>query len=152
MINISEFISRFPPEFTLEWDQKPWELMKDLDMVIEHLIQKLSGEFEIKDGVAIHRTAIIERWVTLKAPLIVCANCKIGSNSYFREGVFLDEEVKIGPGSEIKSSVICRQSAIAHMNYVGNSLIGRNVNFEAGSIAANHYNERQAKEISVIYN
>ena len=42
-------------------------------------------------------------------------------------------------------------TAIAHLNYIGNSLIGRNVNFEAGSIAANHYNERVDKRIRVSF-
>ncbi len=65
-------------------------------------------------------------------------NCHMGANTYFREGVFLDTSVKIGPSSEIKSSIICPGTAIAHLNYVGNRIIGQNVNFEAGSIAANH--------------
>ena len=53
----------------------------------------------------------------------------------------MDKSVKIGPSSEVKSSIICFETAIAHLNYIGNSIIGQNVNFEAGSIAANHYNE-----------
>lgn len=40
---------------------------------------------------------------------------------------------------------------MAHFNYIGNSLIGQNINFEAGSICANHYNERKNKNISVKY-
>ena len=78
--------------------------------------------------------------------------CQIGANAYFREGVFLDSSVKIGPCSEIKGSMIFSGTAIAHLNYIGNSIIGRNVNFEAGSIAANHYNERTNKRISVSFN
>ena len=77
--------------------------------------------------------------------------CQIGANTYFREGVFLDSSVKIGACSEIKSSMIFSGTAVAHLNYIGNSLIGRNVNFEAGSIAANHYNERIDKRIHVSF-
>lgn len=44
------------------------------------------------------------------------------------------------------------KSAIAHFNYIGNSLIGENVNFEAGSICANHFNERIDQIISVKFN
>ena len=60
--------------------------------------------------------------------------------------------MKIGAGCEIKQSIIFSETAIAHFNYVGNSIIGSNVNFEAGSVAANHYNERKDKTISVLYN
>jgi bifunctional N-acetylglucosamine-1-phosphate-uridyltransferase/glucosamine-1-phosphate-acetyltransferase GlmU-like protein len=42
-------------------------------------------------------------------------------------------------------------SGIAHFNFIGDSVIGSNVNFEAGSITANHYNERVEKEISIYF-
>jgi bifunctional N-acetylglucosamine-1-phosphate-uridyltransferase/glucosamine-1-phosphate-acetyltransferase GlmU-like protein len=61
------------------------------------------------------------------------------------------ENVKIGTGCEIKTSIICPDSAIAHFNFIGDSLIGRRVNFEAGSITANHYNEREDKTITVVH-
>ena len=41
---------------------------------------------------------------------------------------------------------------VAYNQRIGRSLIiGSNVNFEAGSVAANHYNERENKIISVLY-
>jgi NDP-sugar pyrophosphorylase family protein len=49
----------------------------------------------------------------------------------------------------VKTSIIFENSAIAHFNYIGDSIIGKNVNFEAGSITANHYNERNNKRILV---
>jgi bifunctional N-acetylglucosamine-1-phosphate-uridyltransferase/glucosamine-1-phosphate-acetyltransferase GlmU-like protein len=38
----------------------------------------------------------------------------------------------------------------AHLNFIGDSIIGNDVNFEAGSVTANHYNERVWNEITVI--
>lgn len=149
-MNISNFISNFSPYFNS--DQNPWELTSNLKEILEDTITKLQGNFRISDGVAIHKSVIIESNVTIKRPFIAMENCHIGANSYFREGVFLDKLVKIGPSTEIKSSIICSNTSIAHLNYVGNSIIGQNVNFEAGSIAANHYNEREDKNISVKFN
>lgn len=59
--------------------------------------------------------------------------------------------MKIGPGCEIKQSILFDNTAIAHFNYVGNSIIGHHTNFEAGSICANHFNERQDKRIFITY-
>jgi len=73
----------------------------------------------------------------------------IGANAYLRGPIILDQKVHIGAGSEIKQSIILMGTAVAHFNYVGNSIIGSDVNFEAGSVAANHYNERENKIISV---
>jgi UDP-N-acetylglucosamine diphosphorylase / glucose-1-phosphate thymidylyltransferase / UDP-N-acetylgalactosamine diphosphorylase / glucosamine-1-phosphate N-acetyltransferase / galactosamine-1-phosphate N-acetyltransferase len=57
--------------------------------------------------------------------------------------------VSIGPGCEIKSSIIGKGTSVAHFNFIGNSLVGNDVNFEAGSVIANHYNEREDKRIFI---
>jgi NDP-sugar pyrophosphorylase family protein len=152
MIPIDHFIEGFSAIFKELHQSEPWLITNDLKNIIEKMILNLGDDYVITDQVAIHKSAIIENNVTIKSPAIIGKNCYIGANAYFREGVYLDEAVKIGPGCEIKSSIICSNTAIAHFNYIGNSIIGRNINFEAGSIAANHYNERTIKKISVLYN
>ncbi len=150
-INIKDFISDFSTFFQTERDRLPWEVTSNLKEIIEGILRTLGPDFKISDGVAIHKSVILESGVTIKRPFIAMENCHIGANTYFREGVFLDTSVKIGPGSEIKSSIVCQETAIAHLNYIGNSIIGQNVNFEAGSVAANHYNERTNKLIKVLH-
>ncbi len=152
MIIIDDFIKDFSQIFPGQINFSPWEITDNLKNIIENSIQNLNDDFIINDGVAIHKTAIIETGVVIKKPAIIGKHCFVGANAYFREGVFLGDSVKIGPGCEIKNSIICAETAIAHFNYVGNSIIGRKVNFEAGAIAANHYNERISKNISVLYN
>ncbi|ASV31973.1 LbetaH domain-containing protein [Maribacter cobaltidurans] len=151
-LDIKDFITNLPEYFDLSQSPAPWKLTTHLKDILEKIITHLGPEFNIENGIAVHKSVIIEKGVTFKRPFIALEHCKIGANAYFREGVFLDKFVKIGPGSEIKSSIICSQTAVAHLNYIGNSIIGQNVNFEAGSIAANHYNERENKRIWVKYN
>ena len=148
-VDIKDFISNIPEFLKTEQNLAPWELTSNLKNIIEKILPQLATEFKIEDGIAIHKSVIIEKGVTIKKPFIAMENCRIGANAYFREGVFLDKSVKIGPSSEIKSSIICAETAIAHLNYIGNSIIGQKVNFEGGSIAANHYNERTDKRILV---
>lgn len=144
---IHSFSSLFPNQVKLQ----PWEITSKLKIIIEELILQLNDDYNIKDGIAVHQTAQVEIGAVLKRPVIINENCVVAANAYFREGVYLDQSVKIGPGCEIKSSIICSGTAVAHFNYIGNSIIGRNVNFEAGSIAANHYNERISKRIFVLF-
>lgn len=151
MITIDDLIERFSLVFPTHSNALPWEVTEALKTIIENRIKDLGEDFQIADGVAIHHSAIIEQGAIIKSPAIIGPNCRVNANAYFREGVFLDHSVKIGPGCEIKNSIIFAESAIAHFNYIGNSIIGSHVNFEAGSIAANHYNERTNKEISVLY-
>lgn len=151
IMHIDHFIEDFSKTFNNLPQSEPWNITNDLKNTIEKMILNLGDDYTIQDNIAIHKSATIENNVTIKSPAIIGKDCYIGANAYFREGVYLDESVKIGPGCEIKNSIICSGTAIAHFNYIGNSIIGRNINFEAGSIAANHYNERANKKISVLY-
>ena len=151
MIIIDDFIHEFSLIFPEQKHLPPWEITDNLKEIIQKHLLQLDDDYEINNGVAVHKTALVESGAVLKSPAIIGPNCVVGANAYFREGVYLDQSVKIGPGCEIKNSIICSGTAIAHFNYIGNSIIGRNVNFEAGSIAANHYNERVSKRIFVLY-
>ncbi len=49
-----------------------------------------------------------------------------------------------------KTSLIFADSAITHLNYVADSIIGRGVNVEAGVALLNYFNERSDKNIPVL--
>ncbi|MDR3140652.1 MAG: hypothetical protein LBU37_02825 [Tannerellaceae bacterium] len=150
MIDIEEYIEGFNALLNKP-DEAPWELTQRMNDIILERISLLNNDFVVNNHIAIHRTAVIETNVTLKPPVIIGENCFIGANSYLRNGVLLMDNVRIGTGCEIKTSIICPDSAIAHFNFIGDSIIGRRVNFEAGSITANHYNEREDKTITVVH-
>ncbi|MEA1784635.1 LpxA family transferase [Arenibacter sp. GZD96] len=152
MITLQHYFDHPPVLIPFADYQFPWEVTSALKELLENCIAQLGDAFMIRDGIAIHKSATIEKNVTFKRPVVIMEKAYVAANTYFREGVFLDTSSKIGPGCEVKCSVIGTHSALAHFNYVGNSLIGAHVNFEAGSIAANHYNERDSKEIHVHFN
>ncbi len=151
MISVNEFMDGFTDLFG-EQKLQPWEIISNLSSILADKILSLNDAYEINNGIAIHKTAVIEANVILKPPVIIGPKCFIGANAYIRGGVWLMDHVAVGTGCEIKSAVIFPNSAIAHFNFIGDSIIGRNVNFEAGSITANHYNERKDKRIYVSYN
>ncbi len=150
MIPITDFIKAFPLP-GLE-GSAPWEITRNLPALLEEIIGTLDSEYQVSDGIAIHKTATIERGVIMKRPVIVGSNSFVGATAYLRGGVYVDKSVTIGPACEIKSSVICSQSSIAHFNFIGDSIIGSNVNFEAGSVTANYHNDKVEKEIFVRFN
>lgn len=149
---INDYITGFSDTFAAQQDALPWEVAKNLPGVLEEMLRHIGNGYMVENGVAIHQSATVEKSVVLKAPVIISENCFIGANAYLRGGVFLGKGTTVGTGCEIKTSIILHQSAIAHFNFVGDSLIGSNVNFEAGSIVANHFNERADKQIRVKVN
>lgn len=151
MININDFIDHFF-DFNTNSLLQPWEIINNLDDLLKEKFSSLNDVYEISGDVAIHKTATIEQNVIFKGRIIIGENSFIGANAYLRGPIFIGKDVKIGPGCEIKQSIIFNETAVAHFNYIGNSMIGNRINFEAGSICANHYNERKDKEISVLFN
>lgn len=134
-------------ELTLGKYKTPWEITEKIIELILEKQKTLGDDFEIKDGIAIHKTATIEQNVVLKDPIIIGANSFIAANCYLRGGVYIGSDVKVGPSCEIKQSAIFDNTSLAHLNYAGNSIIGSNVNIEAGAVLANHFNEREDKTI-----
>ena len=55
-----------------------------------------------------------------------------------RPGTVLHEGVKIGDFVEIKNSEIGINTAVAHLTYVGDSDVGKGVNFGCGCVTANY--------------
>lgn len=151
MVPIDNFISTFSETFGDLAGLHPWFITKSMPEIILALIPQLDDEYIINEGIAIHQSATIETGAVIKGPIIICAGCFIGANAYLRGGVYLAESVSIGPGCEVKSSMVFENSTVAHFNFIGDCLIGSNVNFEAGAHTANHYNERANKNIFSLY-
>lgn len=145
---IKQFLTSFPD---LE-KMLPWNVVAQLQQILQQRIKELSTDYTINRDVAIHKTAKIEENVTLKGPIIVGAESFIGSHAYLRGGVYAGEKTVVGPGCEVKTSVIMHGSSLAHFNFVGDSILGSFVNMEAGSIIANHFNERLDKTIHIMLN
>ena len=144
-IAISDYVSQ-APGFVL--NLPPWEACSKAADIIETQFAGLSTSYKmIERGIAVHHTATVEPSAILKAPCVIGVNCFIAAFVYLRGGVWLDSNVTVGPSAEVKSSFVFGGSSVAHLNFVGNSVIGRNVNIEAGVVLANYRNERDAKEI-----
>ena len=150
MIEYPTYIKNFLINFPELKAELPWNIVASVQNILLQKIKSLPPDYKIKQDVAIHKTAQIEENVTLKGPIIISPGSFIGAHAYMRGGVFLGDKTVVGPGCEIKSSLIMSGSALAHFNFVGDSLLGSYVNMEAGSVIANHYNERLDKTIYVM--
>lgn len=131
-------------------DIQPWELTDQLSEILVKLSAKLGDEYEMRGNAFIHRTATVHPTAVLQDTVIINAGVSIGPHAMLRNGVWVGEDTHIGGSSEIKQSIIGPHSAVAHLNYVGNSIIGDNVNIEAGAVLANHHNDRDDKSIWVL--
>lgn len=151
-VRIDEYVKSFHSAFPfLDESMLPWQVPAQLQSILERLTTSLdASNYRNSAGVFIHSGAIIEAGATLKPPAVVSEGCFVAATAYIRGGVFLDRGVIVGPGCELKGSVIMSGTSLAHFNFVGDSIVGAEVNIEAGAVIANHYNERKDKEVKVL--
>ena len=134
-------------------EMSPWDIVAQSESIVRDWMSTLNADdYVMNDDIAIHRSAQVESAAILKGPVIIGPDCFIAAGAYVRGGCWLDARCILGPGAELKSSFMHAGSKLAHFNFVGDSIIGFDVNLEAGSIVANYRNEREDKHIQVRVN
>jgi len=103
-----------------------------------------SVESEIPTGVhvldgpiAVGPKCRIEPGAVLRGPLILGAGCEVRTGAYLRGGVVLGERCVVGAHTELKRAILLDGAHAPHQNYVGDSILGREVNLGAGTILSN---------------
>ena len=109
---------------------------------------RFEGDVEIGAGSKIGANSIIKNSKigknvevkpnTIIEDSVIHDECSIGPFARLRPGTVLDKKVKIGNFTEIKKSHIGEGSKVPHLSYVGDAVLGKNVNFGAGSIICNY--------------
>ncbi|SRR6056297_491241 len=119
----------------------PWSIVKTNRVVLRNLKNDNKGKIEervnIKGAVKIGKGTVIKSGSYIEGPVLIGQNCEIGPNCYIQKATTIGNNCHIGNGVEIKNSVICDNTNITHLSYVGDSVIGKNCNLGAGTITAN---------------
>lgn len=75
--------------------------------------------------VLIHNTSAIHSGVTFFGPVLVGPDCEIGPHATIYGPTVIVAGSYLGPSVEIRRCLIQQEAEIAHMSYVGHSVIGR---------------------------
>jgi UDP-N-acetylglucosamine diphosphorylase/glucosamine-1-phosphate N-acetyltransferase len=120
---------------------RSWDILDANEKLLSEIEPEVDGEIEpgatLKGLVSIGKGSIIKAGSYIEGPVFIGGNCVIGPNCYIRPFSCLGNKVRIGNAVEIKNSSIMNGAKIGHLSYVGDSIIGENCNFGAGTITAN---------------
>lgn len=108
----------------------------------------LEGRIELGDRVKIGPNVFLKE-CRIGDDAEILANCcleqaeigpfsRIGPFARIRPDTRIEDHVHIGNFVEIKKSVVASRSKINHLSYVGDTLVGRDVNIGAGTITCNY--------------
>ncbi len=119
----------------------PWDLVTANELGMQNL--QIAKEFSPPEGVtvegpvSISKSSILRPGTFIQGPIVIKDNVTVGPNCYIRPGTYLGKNVRIGNAVELKNSIILENTTIGHLSYVGDSIIGKNSNFGAGTKVAN---------------
>ncbi|MDH5806494.1 MAG: sugar phosphate nucleotidyltransferase [Candidatus Methanomethylicaceae archaeon] len=122
---------------------RPWDVLEANKILMDEIIKEKKILGEIEEGAHILGNVVIEEGAHIlsgsyiEGPVWISSGCKVGPNCYIRPYTYLCKNVRVGNACEIKSSIIMENTHIGHLSYIGDSVIGSNCNFGAGTIISN---------------
>ena len=122
----------------------PWEILTANKMIMdswgESSIAKtatleanvtLQGIVKIGEGVLIKAGAVIE------GPCSIGCGSYIGNNSLVRSYTSVGKNCEVGSGVELKNCVVMDSSQIGRLSFIGDSVLGENVDIGSGCMTIN---------------
>jgi bifunctional UDP-N-acetylglucosamine pyrophosphorylase/glucosamine-1-phosphate N-acetyltransferase len=120
---------------------RPWEVIEATERLLSDLERSVEGTVEGRvtlDGpVVVEAGARVRDGTYIEGPVVVKAGADVGPNAYVRGATVLGEGSRVGNAVEVKNSVLFPGATIGHLSYVGDSVVGADVNFGAGTKVAN---------------
>lgn len=126
-------------ESLFEGHEYSWQALQEIESFISSFgnLPQSQEYKEIMQGVFIGKNVKIDSTAKIEGMAIIGHNSMIGHAAFVREGALVGENVKIRHAVEVKHSILLNSAQLAHLNYVGDSVIGCNVNLSGGAITAN---------------
>ena len=132
---------------------RPWELLEANEWKLGELERDVGGEVhedaEVVGDVVVEAGATVRRGVTIEGPALVHSGAEVGPNAYVRGTTAVGEGAKVGHAVEVKNAVLMENATVGHLSYVGDSVLGRDVNFGAGTTVANLRHDGADVELTV---
>ncbi len=72
---------------------------------------------------------------------------KVGPYAYIRPNSKIGDNIKVGDFVEVKNSVIGDGTKISHLTYVGDSDVGKNINFGCGTVTVNYDGKKKFRTV-----
>lgn len=96
----------------------------------------LVGAYSYLKNAHLHKNAYVSSSQIIDSE--VDENAKIGPWAHLRSNAYIGKNCRIGDFVEIKNSSISAGSKVAHLAYVGDAILGENVNVGCGAVFANY--------------
>jgi UDP-N-acetylglucosamine diphosphorylase/glucosamine-1-phosphate N-acetyltransferase len=128
----------------------PWEILTANKMLMDSWEKSsiaksavLEGNVTIQGAVHIDEDAVIRAGAVLEGPCSIGKGSYIGNNSLIRSYTSLGNNCSVGYGVELKNCVVQDNTMIGRLSFIGDSVLGENVDIGAGTMTVNRTIDRK---------
>jgi UDP-N-acetylglucosamine diphosphorylase / glucose-1-phosphate thymidylyltransferase / UDP-N-acetylgalactosamine diphosphorylase / glucosamine-1-phosphate N-acetyltransferase / galactosamine-1-phosphate N-acetyltransferase len=119
-----------------------WQALRHLPEYLQSVLRPgIRGEVEpgayVSDDVEVAEGARVEAGAYIRGPALIGPGTEVRHGAYIRGNVLTGSDCVIGHASECKSAVLLDRAKAPHFAYVGDSILGADVNLGAGVRLAN---------------
>lgn len=90
-----------------------------------------SVQWSWKGHALVQQSSLVHRGVNFFGPVLIGPDCEIGPNTTVYGPTIVESGTYLGPGAEIRRCLLLAGAEVAHMSYVGHSVLGRGVRLGA---------------------
>jgi NDP-sugar pyrophosphorylase family protein len=155
MTRLPDLFARLPAVFAGSYDPvRPWTL---LDAPMDELLAALPsaeilgrvhpGAHLIGDRIVIGKGSRVAPGAVVEGPVWIGEDVEVRVGAYLRGGCWVGDGCVVGANVEMKRAILFPGAHAAHLNYVGDSILGAGVNLGAGVVLSNFRHDGKAIEI-----
>ncbi len=120
-----------------------WDVLKLLSEYLDQIImpeiqgQVMEGAYLSGDKIFIGPGSVIEPGALIKSPTYIGANTQVRQGAYIRGNALVGDNCVVGHTTELKNAIFLNRAQAGHFAYIGDSILGNQVNLGAGTKLAN---------------
>lgn len=112
-------------------------LVKRDDIILEGATVIMAGAILIGDSISLGKGVLVESGAMIKSPAIIGDCCEVRQAAYLRGYCLAGKRCVLGHATEVKHTIFLDDAKAGHFAYLGDSILGTDVNLGAGTKFAN---------------
>ncbi|MFQ5888021.1 MAG: bifunctional sugar-1-phosphate nucleotidylyltransferase/acetyltransferase [Candidatus Hydrothermarchaeales archaeon] len=119
----------------------PWNYLDSNQEILKEMDTRIDGVVEenvtLKGTLILGKNSVVRSGTYIEGPVYIGENTTVGPNAFIRGFTSIGNNCRVGNAVELKNSIINDNTNVPHLSYVGDSIIGKNCNFGAGTLVGN---------------
>ena len=128
----------------------PWHILEANRFMMKAFSKvEIPASCSVDPNASIQGPVVLGERVVVRAGAVIDGPCYVGSDTFIgnhcllRDHVSIGERSTIGFGTEVKNSVFFGNTSVGRLSFIGDSVVGENVEIGSGTITINNHSDKR---------